>query len=186
MSRYNFRDLRYATADVETTFVKREDGSSDNRPYNPLNSLTSIGIKPRDKEIVYTAVDHSTEPMLAGTKPLIQGVLDETQLLIGHNIKFDLTWLRECGYIYEGDIWDTMLVEKLISGGRLHANELGLSDCCEREGIAVKTDEVRGYWDRGYATDKIPWPILKQYGINDVLITEQLFLTQLRRLDYDV
>ena len=48
----------------------------------------------------------------------MQRVLDDTDMLVGHNIKFDLMWLRECGWRYDGPLYDTMVAEYLLSGSR--------------------------------------------------------------------
>lgn len=176
----------YTVADVETTFQKYEDGSSDNRPYNPLNKLVSVGLKPKDKDCDYYMINHvhMDDDFRKGgwTRSMINDGLKNTKLLVGHNIKFDLAWLRECGYVYEGEIWDTMLVEKLLSGNTLYMKELGLDMCCARYGIEGKIDKVREYWDKGYSTDDIPWDVLKEYGIQDCLATEELFINQWRRV----
>lgn len=184
MDKNNQEGVAYTTLDVETTFLKHDDGSSDNRPYNSANKLVSVGLKPKGDECDYYMISHDELTIDKMTlKSHIQTTLDETELLIGHNIKFDLAWMRECGYKYSGKLWDTMLVEKILSGGRLHANELSLTDCCQRYGLPVKTDEVKLYWKKGIPTDEIPWPILREYGINDVEITELLYLKQLERVN---
>ena len=42
-------------------------------------------------------------------------MLDQATVLIGHNITYDLMWLWECGFKYNGVVFDTMLAEYMLS-----------------------------------------------------------------------
>ena len=44
-------------------------------------------------------------------------VLDRATILIGHNIVYDLMWLWECGFKYDGAVFDTMLAEYVLQRG---------------------------------------------------------------------
>jgi DNA polymerase I-like protein with 3'-5' exonuclease and polymerase domains len=155
--------------DIECTFQTDEKGKRDPSPLNPLNKLVSIGWQEVDEpgySLYYSDPD--------SCKHELQQYLTSTTLLIGHNIKFDLQWLIECGFTYEGDLWDTMLYEYTKAGG-VHT-PLNLSECCTRYGIETKTDVVKTeYWDKGINTDMVPWDILEEYGRQDVKITKELF-----------
>ena len=48
--------------------------------------------------------------------------------MVGHNLKFDLSWLLECGFKYEGKIWDTMVAESVLFRGQ--RKPLSLKECC--------------------------------------------------------
>ena len=58
----------------------------------------------------YFFYHNQCEPTPDGAKRL-QQKLDETTCLVGHNLKFDLQWLRECGFNYINPLWDTMIAE---------------------------------------------------------------------------
>ena len=112
----------------------------------------------------------------------LQEELDRADLIVGHNIKFDLNWIKSKNIVVDGkELWDTMQVEFMLSGQdkeELPLSQQGLSNCCRRHGLQVKTDVVKTYWDAGVNTDKIPLRILLPYQKNDVQITGQLFKSQ--------
>ena len=91
--------------DIETTFTTDEKGRSNPSTFIDANKLVSVGywIADRPNTIYYWKAKDAKE--------LLQYVLDNTTLLIGHNIKFDLQWLLECGFHYSGKLWDTMQYE---------------------------------------------------------------------------
>ena len=47
-----------------------------------------------------------------------------------HNIKFDLSWLYNCGFTYNNRVFDTMVVEYILSRG-IH-RDLSLDGSCKR------------------------------------------------------
>ncbi len=72
-----------STVDVETSYQKTKHGGMDPLPFNPKNILVSVGINDE-----YYFTNHS-ERIDEGCYHKIQAILDQTTLLIGHNIKFD-------------------------------------------------------------------------------------------------
>ena len=76
--------------DIETTFTK--DG--DNTPYNLSNKLVSVGV---NDEYIFFNHDEFTGDIRTSHNKL-QSILDKTTLRVGHNLKFDLSWLLECGF----------------------------------------------------------------------------------------
>ena len=48
-------------------------------------------------------------------KKIVQDILDKTKLLIGRNTKFDLLWLWEAGFKYDGRVYDTMIGEYVMN-----------------------------------------------------------------------
>ena len=101
--------------DVETTFKVLPDKKPDADP-NTGNMLVSVGY---DCEVNkdYLCFYHKDRPPTDNAKRQLQAVLDMTKLLVSHNIKFDLRWLRACGFVYTGRVHDTMICEYLINGG---------------------------------------------------------------------
>jgi DNA polymerase I-like protein with 3'-5' exonuclease and polymerase domains len=99
-------------------------------------------------------------------------------ILVGHNIKFDINWLKWFNVDVSGvRLWDTCLVDFMLSGQDKTLTQ-DLSSCCERAGIPVKTDVVKTYWDAKIPTHEIPLRILLPYMKNDIDITAQLFKHQ--------
>ena len=95
--------------DVETSFQLTEDGKKDPSAKNPKNFLVSFGIN--DEYIFFKHSEFKGVP----NRKVIQDILDKTTLLIGHNIKFDLLWLWESGFKYDGKVCDTMLIEYVFN-----------------------------------------------------------------------
>ena len=165
------------TIDVETSYQKTESGGFDPSPFNPNNILVSVGINDE-----YYFTNHS-ERIDEGCFHKIQKILDETKILVGHNIKFDLSWLLEAGFTYTGNVYDTMIAEYVLNRGV--RKSLTLLMCCQRRKLDAKDDAVKEYMDRGVSFENIPAEIVEQYGKIDVAITRQLFDSQMADLRTD-
>ena len=117
--------------DVETTFqvnTKRPDPS----PFNSNNQLVSICINDE-----YFCFFHSEYKQynIKDNHKAVQNILDKTTLLVGHNLKFDLSWLLECGFKYNGRVYDTMIGEYVI--GRGFRKPLSLKEICKRRKVSL-------------------------------------------------
>jgi len=160
-----------STVDVETSYQKTEHGGMDPLPFNPKNILVSVGINDE-----YYFTNHS-ERVDEGCYHKIQAILDQTTLLIGHNIKFDLTWLLEAGFKYSGRVYDTMIGEYVLNRGI--RKSLTLQMCCQRRRIGSKDQAIKEFMDRGISFENIPKDIVEEYGRVDVEITRKLFDSQM-------
>jgi len=158
--------------DIETT-----SNGPDRSPsfYWPENKLVSVGVWTLAR-VDYFCFNHNTQLESTGNRSLLEIYLKEATLLIGHNIKFDLGWLQECGFEYEGKTYDTMIYEYINAGGK--NIRLDLSSCCRRYGLPVKLDEAGQLFANGYGYEEMPWEIVEEYGRNDVDITSQLYKAQ--------
>ena len=131
--------------DVENTVTKR-DGKMHLDPFEPDNSLVMVGILPVDADAqprIYTFDHAQIEPTFNGKEEL-QLNLDNTTLLIGHNIAYDLLWLWESGFKYDGEVYDTMLNEYILQRGV--KEPLTLEACAERYGATPKSDTLKEYF----------------------------------------
>ena len=172
--------MRVLTFDVETTHVEKRGGNTTPLPYFN-NRLVSIGYKWLESTVTYDAYYHSTQPPTPGAFETFQKALNFADVLIGHNIKFDLTWIRECGFTYEGEIYDTMVVEYILS--RAQSWPLNLASVAGKYGGTQKEkDLVADYLKDGNTFYEIPWDIVREYGIADVMATEEVALKQLEVL----
>ena len=161
--------------DVETTFVKDKTNKLDPSPFQQENKLVSVGIND-DYYCMYhkTHIDFS----VAKNYKEIQEILDKTTLLIGHNLKFDLAWLYECGFKYEGRVYDTMIAEYILLRGV--KKKLSLKESCNRRKIEQKSDIVDTYLKQGIGFDEIPWVVVEKYGRQDIVATRSLFNDQMK------
>ena len=172
--------LNVLTLDVETTHKTKGSGGTTALPYFN-NRLVSIGYKwLGEDEVGYDFVYHSDER--ASVKDdwfaNMQAILDKTDVLVGQNLKFDLTWVRACGFKYDGHVYDTMVAEYILAKARRWS--LSLDSLAKRYGVTQKEkDLVAPYLKDGKTFYDIPYDIVKEYGIADVIATEEVAVKQL-------
>jgi len=168
------------TLDVETTHKEKKNGGHTPLPYFG-NKLVSVGYKYMDSITSYLCFNHRTQaPEYEGDK-LLQDALNNVDVLIGHNIKFDISWLRECGFKYDRHLYDTMVAEYVLASARRWG--LSLQVVAEKYGVEKKKDLVSQYLKDGKTFYDIPYNIIEEYGIADVEATEHVALQQLKRFD---
>ena len=162
--------------DVENTTNKRRDKLHLD-PYEEGNFLVQVGMQNADnaEEIHIVTIDHVEKKDTSGAgRKLVQQVLDMTTLLIMHNAQHDLMWLWECGFKYDGAIYDTMLAEYILLRGQ--KLPLSLEACAERRNLnAQKDDTLKRYFKEGYKTNEIPLSELSFYLRCDLDTTRELF-----------
>ena len=169
--------MNVLTFDVETTHGEKRGGGHTPLPFFG-NRLVSIGYKWLVSSVDYDCYYHSTQPPTSNAFTKFQAALNHADVLVGHNIKFDLTWIRECGFGYKGDIYDTMVAEYILARARRWP--LGLASLAKKYNVTQKeTDLVAPYLKEGKTFYDIPWEIIQEYGIADVKATEEIALKQL-------
>jgi DNA polymerase I-like protein with 3'-5' exonuclease and polymerase domains len=169
--------MNVLTFDVETTHVEKQGGGYTPLPYFG-NRLVSIGYKWDISTVKYDCYYHSTQMPTPDAFEQFQSALNHADIAVGHNIKFDLTWIRECGFKYNGAIYDTMVGEYILS--KAQRWPLGLAALAEKYGVTKKEkDLVAPYLESGKTFYDIPWDIVEEYGIADVLATEEIAHKQL-------
>lgn len=164
--------------DIETTMKGVDDSPS---PYHPNNYLVSVGWKCEDAFDEYICFKHDDEPPTPQGREDLQAILDRTRVLVCHNVKFDHSWLLECGFEYDKEVFCTMGYEYLKAGGT-HL-PLNLSACCERRGLPTKVDATKAYIRDGIGFESMPWDVVEEYGRNDVQITWDLYWAQQEELN---
>lgn len=110
----------------------------------------------------------------------IQNLLNRADLLIAHNAKFDLHWLRSMG-LKTPHVHDTMVCEYLIIGQNNQIN-ISLDETAKRYGLSPKLDAVKEYWKSGISTANIPLDTLTEYCVHDTQLTLDLYHLQLPKL----
>ena len=167
----------YMTLDVETTHKEKKNGGHTPLPYFD-NKLVSVGYKYMDSLTSYLCFNHSVrKPDYKGDE-LLQDALNNVDVLIGHNIKFDVSWLRECGFKYDNYLYDTMVAEYILASARRWG--LSLEVVAEKYGVEKKKDLVLQYLKDGKTFYDIPYDIIEEYGRVDVEATEHVALEQLK------
>jgi len=162
--------------DLETKIT-----DNDFSPWHPENYIVSAHYKWDDDSVrnllfCHDDKDVSVEEQLEA-KMELQGLLDACELVVGHNLKFDLQWLWAAGFKYDGPIWDTMTTEYVLSGGR--TTMPSLAKTAIKYGGPVKDDAVKGWFMGGNTANQIPLNILLPYGDADIEATSGIYHMQL-------
>jgi DNA polymerase-1 len=172
--------LNVLTLDVETTHKTKGSGGTTALPYFN-NRLVSIGYKWLGQDKVhYDFFYHKDKETWYDSSVVnrIQNDLDRTDVLVGQNLKFDLTWLRACGFKYDGHVYDTMVAEYILAKAKRWS--LSLDSLAKRYGVTQKEkDLVAPYLKDGKTFYDIPYEIVEEYGIADVIATEEVAVKQL-------
>ena len=165
--------------DIETTMQLDDDKKTITSPFFG-EQLVSVGYNSKSFNTYdsrYLFFYHEGREPTPNAFNTLQSALDKTDILIGHNIKFDLGWLRECGIEYRGKLFDTMVAEYILQRGQ--KKSLSLDECCRRRGIPGKSkDKIDPYLKEGLSYEAIPWDVVEEYGKTDVDITGMLAQAQ--------
>ena len=161
------------TFDVETSFQVTEEGKLDPSAKNPHNFLICMGLN--EDYIFFKHNEFRGTP----DRNRVQAILDETTLLVGHNIKFDIIWLWESGFTYSGRVYDTMVGEYLLNRGVKRS--LKLKDCCVRRNVTQKSDLMEGFIKNKTSFENVPIKMLEEYGRFDIKSTRSLFDAQMEQ-----
>ena len=156
------------TLDVENTVTKR-DGKMHLDPFEPTNKLVMVGML-EDNGREYLC---NLDGPIVKWNDIIQDCLDRATILIGHNIAYDLMWLWESGFKYEGPVYDTMLAEYVLQRGV--KEPLSLEACAQRYMLQTqKQDTLKQYFAKGMGVDEIPREELSHYLSADLKATQEL------------
>jgi len=171
------------TLDVENTTTER-NGKLHLDPFEPDNSLTMVGMLTDQGSKAIVTFDHSEEPATGFGREMVQDWLDQATILIAHNAAYDLLWLWESGFKYDGPVFDTMLGEYVLQRGQ--KEPLSLEACAERYELDTKKqDTLKEYFKKGYSTRDIPYAELTEYLSADLYSTQQLSDKLMRKLMTD-
>ena len=171
--------MKITWLDIETTYKVNEDKKTDADPYTG-NMMVSVGYTD-GQEHTYLCFYHKEQDPTPKARDTLQSALDNTELLVGHNIKFDLKWLRACGFTYTGKVHDTMIAEYILNGGE--KVPLSLAKCCERYALSPKKSGlIEEYMKKNVSFESIPWDVVKEYGEADVQVTKELYDAQISNM----
>ena len=164
----------YLIIDCETsTYAK-------GNPYSQQNKLCLVGIRWPDGVAIALDVEYS-DHNYKDVIDEIQQHINTTKLLILFNAKFDLAWLRRYNIDYSHcRVFDCQLAHFILSGQT--ATFPSLNEVAESFGLEQKLDEVKQLWEAGIDTPQIPLDILTSYLLQDIMLTQKVYLKQLEAL----
>ena len=172
----------YLVIDLETSIKNRGDeaiGTNKASPFCDKNDIVLLGVKLNNGiESIYTTSHLCDIPW--------NDYLNNVQVLVGHNIKFDLLYLyRDVRAIRSfikngGMVWDTQLAEYLITG---QAETFpSLDSVTIKYGGTVKDERIKAFWEEGIDTEEIPHHMLADYLSGDLSNTELVYEEQQKRI----
>lgn len=152
--------------DLETTTFNKGN-FADRR-----NDVCFIGIGENVYEVAYADSPYGE------ALRLVQQEIDESDLLVLINAKFDLHHLRNLGiYFSHKRIWDCQLVDFMLSGQT--ESYPSMNSMAEKYGLPQKPDIKTKYWDAGIDTKQIPKDEIVSYlKDHDLTTTMQIFNIQ--------
>ena len=160
------------TIDLENTVTKLPSGKILLDPFTLNNKLVLVCTKTdtgEESSFWFGHSTHSTE----NAKEKLQAQLDKAAVIICHNAQHELTWLWDTGFIYNGPVFDTMLVEYLFQ--RAVKQPLSLAAIAERYELDnQKLDTLKVHLSNGLTVDQIDGDELCNYCLTDVRATQEL------------
>lgn len=151
--------------DVETTIFNKGNA------FDARNELCFIGIGENVHDVQYS--DHPFGDVLRK----VQQEIDEADLLLFINAKFDLHWIRRYGLKFDHKrIWDCQLVDFMLSGQT--ESYPSMNSMAEKYGLPLKDDKIAEYWKQGVDTKEIPEQEIKDYLSHDLSTTLQIYNIQ--------
>lgn len=147
-------------------------------------------------------LDGDRDARIAACKALPEdwftSMLQDTKLLVGVNIKFDLLYALANPNSHAeknleawmdwvnggGIVWDCQLAEYLLAGMEQSSHMLSMDEMAPAYGGNVKVDEVKALWNAGVETIDIPEDLLMRYLLGtdtehgDIGNTELIFRGQ--------
>lgn len=160
--------MKLLSIDIECTT------SNKGNPFDITNRLVSVAWT--------DGTTHACVRTNAAGLSCVQDAINNADMLVGFNIKFDLHWLRRSGIqLTNKRVFDCQVAEYVLS--RQRTKYPSLAGCLETYELPQKTDIVKTeYWEKGIDTDAVPWDILSEYNINDAKTTLLLYHKQIELL----
>lgn len=173
---------RLAVIDLETEYSlvekvgKKKLVSDYGDCFNPNNKIVLVGVMDAG-----TGRYVSFDFRLPGRLALLKKHLAQYEGFIGHNIKYDLLWLKQVGIdLLDKRLYDTMLLEYIRLQGRHKDFGLSLNVVAPRYGGTAKIDVIKMMWEEGINTSDIPTHLLAAYLYDDCNNTRIIFSQQIK------
>lgn len=171
--------MKAVVFDAETNILNKTIGKMKASPFYPDNDITLGCFFDSDTNVYY----YLDKKKFGFNHANVKSVFAKYDILVGHNIKFDLLYLRKnYNQLYldwvskGGSVWDTQIVEYLLSG-QTHTYPK-LDDLSVKYGGELKDDKIKEYWDNDIDTADIPMWELLAYLQGDVHNTDKVFQAQ--------
>ena len=164
------------TIDLETT-IKNDIGKGNRpSPFSPKNRIVASG---RSVQSEVTS-RYNSNYYTSSSNNVAKNLGEHVSRIVGHNLKFDLHYLRKNGLedLHTINVWDTQIAEYILSGQQDKFPKL--DDVAPKYGGTHKIDKVKELWDAGVETEDIDQDLLMEYLEGDVKNTELVALAQMQ------
>lgn len=152
---------------------------SKGNPYDSRNKLCLVGTYDGTEYNIYD-IEYSDEPYGSKIEEL-RSSLDEADLIILFNAKFDLNWLRKYGIDYSNfKIWDCQTAHFILQHQTIPYPSL--DGVAEYYKLGQKIDVIKSYWEAGLQTNEIPIGELIDYLKQDIKLTYEIYFKQLEEI----
>lgn len=149
-----------------------------NLPWMPKAYPVSLCLK-FNNELKTYIFNHQDVSIPTANLKEIQEYFNDADLIVAHNLKFDLHWLHHIGICTDRNRYYCTMVAQYLITGQAFGTVLSLADLSTHYHIPSKLDAVSDWWDSGYETDEVPLDVLIPYGEQDVLNCEAIFRKQI-------
>jgi DNA polymerase I-like protein with 3'-5' exonuclease and polymerase domains len=166
--------MRTLALDVETTKAPFL------HPWQEESSLVAVGLADESgwkRTWVFNHNEATGDQSQREMIDEIQAIILTADRLVGHNLKFDLNWIRALGIHFgHAKLFCTQVTEYLLRSQ--HIGQLKLSDLSRKYLSIEKIDRVQTMWEAGYDTPEIPLRILLPYLEQDCINALAIFQRQ--------
>jgi DNA polymerase I-like protein with 3'-5' exonuclease and polymerase domains len=154
------------------------------RPWEEGFYMSCIGIVRSDGIRETLWIEHEQRERSDLWDKRVQEHLDWADIVVAHNLKHDMTILRNYSISFEKvKLWCTMVVEYVLSGQDTRQRTFSLDDVCKHYGMAGKLDMVAGMWAKGTDTYYINSDLLEEYVMDDTQKCFDLYYRQNEMVD---
>jgi DNA polymerase I-like protein with 3'-5' exonuclease and polymerase domains len=178
----------------ETNAQENEREIIDGSPFHPGNRIVTVGwrtltyvddsyIGPFPNNYRWSCTDtkssvygHNDYPEPDSPTPL-QEALNEADIIVCHNAKFDIEYLLESGFTIPDRVWCTMVGEYVLARGT--RVELSLEQTAIRRKTSLKQGEVvHTMFKEGIGYEAMPLELVLEYMVADVVSCSEIFMQQ--------
>ena len=166
--------MKILSCDVETTTF------SKGNPFDLRNKMCLVGLYDGTEYNIYD-IEYSETPYGSQLEE-IKSKLDEADLILFFNMKFDGNHLRKYEIYYENyKVWDCQLAHFIL--GNQTQPYPSLDGVAEHYGLGAKLSTIKSYWDAGLQTNEIPLDELTDYLQQDLKLTYEVYLKQKEEIE---
>jgi DNA polymerase-1 len=112
----------------------------------------------------------------------IQALIDEADIIIGQNLKYDMHVLRHFGISFEGKALHCTMIADYLINGQDPDLRYDLGSISVRWGGEEKLDRVKARWEMGEETYDIPARLLHEYVLDDCQKVFDIYVHQIEKV----